>query len=207
VTIGLPSSPTAMLVYMPTSGPASATPPRIVAPGISTGPSGTPSTHSQVVSRIRPSRSTRATTRSPCDCAYAETHAVPVGVPAMSLYGPIRPGGMSSEHTQNPSIQNATSPSVQNPSQSSTVSQAWSLGLLLQLQPGDSEAIMAIPSHSPSVGATRTANRPRRWSVRRRIISAAPVRRMSKIVPARGPPVASQLQPDSPAWPWNAMTR
>src|SRR5258705_9840097 len=99
-----------MLVYMPTSSPAAEMPPRIIAPGPSTGRSGTPSTHCHVVGAIRPAVSTRATTRSPWDDAYADTHAVPAGEPVMSLYGPIRPGGMSFEHTHMPSMQNGISP-------------------------------------------------------------------------------------------------
>src|SRR3569623_1505606 len=98
VTIGVPSGATWIDVYMPTSGPSSSMPPRICEPGTTTGPSGTPSTHSHAESRIRPP-SVFATHRSPCDDAYADTQIAPSAPVATSLYGPLRPAGMSSLHT------------------------------------------------------------------------------------------------------------
>src|SRR4051812_9784674 len=105
-----------MLVYMPTFGPSSSTPPRTVEPGTVTGPGGAPSTHSHAESGIRTPAGTAgrgtvtgpggtpstpshaesgirppvacATTRSPCDCAYADTQIVPAPLTPTSLYGP-----------------------------------------------------------------------------------------------------------------------
>src|ERR1041384_746151 len=94
----MPSGPTAMLVYIPTSGPASSMPRRIFDPGISTGPSGTPSTHSHASSGIRPPV-VRATTRSPWLSAYADTQIAPSAPTATLEYGPTRPAMMSAEHT------------------------------------------------------------------------------------------------------------
>jgi hypothetical protein len=120
----VPSGPTAMLEYMPTSGPSSAMPWRIFESGITTGPSGTPSTHSHASSAMRPSMVACATTRSPCDCAYADTHTVPFAPAATSEYAPSRPIGMSSSQMHMLSMQNGSWPeSHALGSQSFTVSQ------------------------------------------------------------------------------------
>src|SRR5438067_4069857 len=127
-----------MLVYMPTSGPLSAIPPRIFEFGTTTGPSGTPSIHSHASSGIRPPVA-GATTRSPYDCAYAETQIDPSLPVATPEYGPMRPGGMSSEHTHVLSMQNGSWPCGHaSLGQSLIISHACAA--LWQLQPGASEA-------------------------------------------------------------------
>src|SRR5690242_3901648 len=133
-----------MLVYMPTSSPLASMPPRYFEPSMTTGPSGTPSTHSQASSGTRPGW-TWATTRSPYDCAYAETHVSPVAPTATSEYGPTRPIGMSSAQTHSLSMQNPISPSSQ-PVQSAAVSQVVP-GLLPQSQPGTSESVRSEEHH------------------------------------------------------------
>ena len=139
VTIGVPSGPTWMLVYMPTSVPASVMPPRIIEPGTSGITSGTPSTHSHVVSGIRPVI-TLATTRSPCDSAYADTHAVPSEPTATAEYGPMRPTGTSLAHTQAWSMQNGSWPFAQvSGGQSIAVSHAWLLVLAAAAAGGERE--------------------------------------------------------------------
>src|SRR5215470_10392452 len=133
-TIGTPSAPTAMLVYIPTSGPLSLIPPRIFEPGTITGPAGTPSTHSQAVSGIRPPV-VRATTRSPWLCAYAETQMPPSGATATSEYGPIRPARRSGEQAHALSTQKCSCPVGHGIVQSAIDSHA-AAGAAPQLQPG-----------------------------------------------------------------------
>src|ERR1044071_5696031 len=128
-TIGTPSAPTAMRVYMPTSGPASLTPPRIFEPGTVTGPAGTPSTHSHDSTGIRPP-AVFATTRSPRLCAYAETQIAPSGPTATSEYGPIRPARLSAEQLHAWSRQKLTSPVGHGSEQSDCDSHTVDPGLL-----------------------------------------------------------------------------
>src|SRR5580698_4636772 len=123
-TIGVPSEATAMLVYMPTSGPSSVTPPRIIEPGTVTGPDGTPSTHCHAVSSIRP---------GPLTCATAT-----------SEYGPSWPIGTSVLQMHMLSTQNGSWP-IGHSVQSLVISHACLL--LLQLQLGAIDTATVMPAH------------------------------------------------------------
>src|SRR3569623_1120918 len=179
-------------------------PPRIIDPGTVTGPSGTPSTHSHAVSRSRPPLAC-ATTRSPCDCAYADTHEAPVALTPTALYGPIRPAGMSSEHTHVLSMQNGSWP-CGHIVQSSAVSHA--VVFLLQLQPGCIDATTEAPTQMPIVVIIRVVRTLKTRRAPRQRFRTWPIPSMpnSTRLPVRGAPLVLHAQPLAPDWPWNGAT-
>src|SRR3569623_3062412 len=179
-------------------------PPRIIDPGTVTGPSGTPSTHSHAVSRSRPPLAC-ATTRSPSDCAHADTHVSPVALTPTSLYGPIRPAGLSSEHTLVLAMQYGSCP-CGHIVQSSAGSHA--VVFLLQSQPGCIDATTEAPTQMPIVviiRVVRTLNT-RRAPRRRLRTRPNPTMPNSTRLPVPGAPLVLHAQPLAPDWPWNGAT-